>query len=220
MGENMGQKELRFYEKEGQQYVSVTTVTGIPMKYALLLWYGKHGIVKAKELSEEALSIGSAVHKWIDNDIRTNLYEEPSAKIKRAIDNYEIFSSTYRPVPELTEQVVYHPTCGYAGTFDGLFKIEGKPVLLDWKTSSSMYDEYRLQLEAYYRAGLATGLLPKSTELWVVRLDKEEEIDVDKDIYRFKPNKTVFKAFLHLLGYFKTMEKVTELIKKEKKQCA
>ena len=44
---------------------------------------------------------------------------------------------------------------GYAGTLDGVMYInERGPYLVDWKTSSNHYDEYRLQTSAYVNAFL------------------------------------------------------------------
>lgn len=47
------------------------------------------------------------------------------------------------------EQTIMCPTLGMAGTIDRIYKMNGKTILVDIKTSSSIWDSYWLQLAAY-----------------------------------------------------------------------
>lgn len=51
-----------------------------------------------------------------------------------------------------TEQTVYHPDAGYAGTFDGVILYRGRTLLVDWKTSRKVHDTHIAQAAALANA--------------------------------------------------------------------
>ena len=59
----------------------------------------------------------------------------------------------YKPVfePTAIEQTVASEM-GYAGTLDLFCKIDDEPVIVDFKTSTSVHDSHKLQLTAYQQA--------------------------------------------------------------------
>lgn len=212
------------------EWPSVTEVVGQLAKPFLYVWYGKVGWAKANHIFQESKKIGSLLHYEIceyfeDTDISRPdvVLEDPESKrhFYQALQNFHKFARKYKPTSLMAEKVVYSKKHGYIGTFDRLLKVGGKPVLVDWKTSSGIGYDYVLQLEAYYRAltemGLCDTLNNRSTSncLWVVRLPKKEEIDLEKDVLKFKPNKERYnKGFLTLLEYYKQEKREKQ---KEKK---
>ena len=69
--------------------------------------------------------------------------------------------------------LVYDRKNEYAGTFDAIVSIKGRPALVDWKTSSDVYPEYHLQTAAYLGALLSQK--PQRTTVparAILRLDK------------------------------------------------
>jgi len=72
------------------------------------------------------------------------------------------------------DTVVYSKKYKYAGAADAIGRLKdgGKLVIVDWKTSNSLHNEYALQLSAYAKA-LEEMEGEKVHECWVVRLDKK-----------------------------------------------
>ena len=189
------------------------------------MWYGKHGNKKCREILTESGNIGTAVHEFIKWDLTERKDEEVavSLNMRQSVHNYLSFKKKYKLKPVLTEQTVYSLKYGYAGQLDLVAWVtdgkEDKLVLLDWKTSSGIYEDYQLQLEAYNNAlrefkGLFfKGKVSKlPDELWVVRLDREKPIKYNIDIAKYTPHSSVFEVFVSLLKVFEWLNN-----RKEKK---
>ena len=232
----------RFYTKDNLKFVSVTTLTGLKSKPALYNFYGKHGTTKARQISEIAKKDGTRVHTWIEH-YKDKAPEEELKKgtneARQAYKNYKAFLKAYKPEMLLEEHTVFYSDVDdsgveirYAGTFDGLYLIKGKVVLLDWKTSGGIYEDYRLQAEAYYRALVNEPSykeiiennpnLEPVNDLWIIRFDKKEDVDYTLDdetlkkkgiILKIKPDLVRFKAFIGL--YYNWLEKEQFKTKKE-----
>lgn len=214
----------RFYQivsEPGVYFPSVTTVTGIIDKPYLRYWYGKNGTPACEKVMSESSEVGSAVHSYIEgffNDFKelpkqldknkfpTNA--DKNEKYLQAIHNFHVFEKKYKPKPLAQEYVVYSRSYQYAGTVDGLFKIGKSVVMLDWKTSAKISQEYVLQLNAYNCAQkemLELGItkLPPPSQLWIVRLDKTREIKLEKDVLKLQPRQEDSQAFLYALGLYR-----------------
>lgn len=206
--------DARFYDKTkiaamGElKLPSVTTITGCAMKWALMYFYAKHGLKKAKEIAAEAAAIGTGVHDFIIDISKGNKLGKPDTKFAQAIANFEAFRKAFKPEPVLIDFPVFSAKERYAGCLDEVDMLDGVLVLCDWKTSKAIYDDYKMQVEAYYRALLEmqeAGLvkLPAEVkELWLVQFDKESMFDEKKHIVKITPNEQRFKAFLGLRDYF------------------
>ena len=69
------------------------------------------------------------------------------------------------------EMMVYSKEFQYAGAVDAVVESEGKTIIMDWKTSNRIQNEYALQVSAYAKAyEEMTG--DKVHEAWIVRFDK------------------------------------------------
>ena len=70
-------------------------------------------------------------------------------------------------------RMVFSEANGYAGTFDVIASVKGLPVLLDYKTSSAVYDEHHLQTAAYLAA---VAKPPSKIRRGILRLDKRSGV--------------------------------------------
>ena len=229
----------RYYDIGGNKYPSVTSVCGVIAKPALYGWYGKHGTKTCQQLLDESAQIGTALHSSIQQYYDHALTKSTSpakstssAKrfklpplCKTAWSNFRAFNRQYPLRPLFLEYVVYSDLFKYAGCLDGLFeyfpdgpKRKPKTILIDWKTSGSIYPEYALQVEAYGVAAAqqfarlsndaADTAMAKQyrryvpDEYWIVRLDKHRAIDFDKDIQHLQPDESRFIVFLSALNLF------------------
>ena len=93
------------------------------------------------------------------------------------------------------ETPVFHEKLKVTGTFDALLKINGKHVLVDWKTSKTMQQHFHLQTAFYATAweGMGHGTVHKTAVLrlgtkhksgWEWTERKRAEIKTDFELFR------------------------------------
>jgi hypothetical protein len=108
------------------------------------------------------------------------------------INQYRNFLEDWQPEFLEVESTVWSDTYGYAGTLDGICRIDGDLLLWDLKTGKGVYPEVGLQLSAYAHAdyilapdgdqreipdvtyGAVLHLRPDHYELRPVRIDEED----------------------------------------------
>lgn len=148
--------ELEFEEKRhiytlnGAVIPSVTTIMK-PLSQSL---YG--GIDEA--VLNAAAARGTAVHNAIENYTLFGI-ADLAPEYSGYLDAYIAWRNEYSPEPLANECKVYHKILRYAGTSDMLAVIDGKLILIDFKTSSSVNKMLTgVQLEAYAKAYESHGL--------------------------------------------------------------
>lgn len=108
-----------------------------------------------KNTLEEAAEIGSCCHESIDNYITDNSYNINTNSIPyKSYNAYKSFLEWFNEIRNIANvEVIFHEktlACKYfGGTLDGLYKINGKLYLVDYKTSNHITFKYALQLAAY-----------------------------------------------------------------------
>lgn len=192
-------KKFIDYTINGVKVPGVTTVLGAALaKPELMWWYlkmGKEG-KNPKEILKEASEIGDAVHKTLDCVIRgqnvkvSGVMENIVHNFSRTIENWTWVGGEFR---------VYNEKHMYAGTIDQCFVIDGKPTLVDIKTSNNVYPEMTLQLAAYIMGKPIND--PEYLEIWS-RIEKALIIHIDKatgavEVLDRTPQKIDKEAFLH-----------------------
>lgn len=105
----------------------------------------------------DAAETGTDAHA-IAEDIGTHLFlggPKPAIPSELAgfAKSYLRFLKECKAKPVMLEKTVWNHTFGYAGTFDGLYEVDGKLVIIDTKTGKSgIWPETALQQVAYRRA--------------------------------------------------------------------
>ncbi len=151
--------------KDGTKIPGTTTITGrFGDKGGLIRWAYQQG-KDGKELYEErdtAADIGTCVHGMVESHINGKTADEcraipdtilatPDMRDK-ALSGFAAylawaanfkFEITHQEVPLVSE--LYK----VGGTPDGIAMINGKRVILDWKTSKKIYSDYLVQIAAY-----------------------------------------------------------------------
>lgn len=206
--------ENRFYTVNNKQYPSVTTITSLLTKPALYGFYAKHGWDQAQKLSliarKEGQKVHNLIHQFYENTQRGIETKIESLHTPKSFINFIRFYEELKPEFTECELIVHSKKNKYAGTLDAILKLDNKLVLVDWKTSGGIYEDYELQLEAYYRALVEMNNLLPLEEMWIIRLDKEKDMDYNKDVMKLKPDNVRFKAFLGLLSVFNWLENKKE----------
>lgn len=152
------------YWLNGKRLPGTTTVIGrFKDSGGLLQWAFKQGQEGASHLYEkanEAADIGTAAHALIEYHINGSdkkpqeyleLSEDDQAKARNAFDLYLKWEhqTGLKMLSKYQEIQLVSPEYSFGGTPDAIAEIDGKIVLLDWKTSNGVYQDYIIQLAAY-----------------------------------------------------------------------
>ena len=151
---------------DGTKVPSVTTILDktapAEKKQALANWRKSVGAQKAQEITTEAASRGTRMHKWLEDYVKngqinlpgTNPYSQQS----HAMANVIIFEGLGKNVSEFwgVEVPVYYSGL-YAGTTDCIGVWKGKPAILDFKQTNKpkkteWISDYFMQGAAYAAA--------------------------------------------------------------------
>jgi len=134
-------------------------------------WAVDKGSVTALELSaivdealkqhtikkDQAADIGSLVHAFAQSFAESKLHGTPTPEIPtdgdpKMIAGINAFLDWYikHDVKFVdVEKVVYSKQHGYCGIFDAVAIVNGKKVIIDYKTSKRVYNDHRYQIAGY-----------------------------------------------------------------------
>lgn len=160
------------YEIDGEPVVGVTTLLsmGVPPEQGLLEYFKRTDKESQEDILLDAQQRGSNVHKAVEDLL--NGIAVPSAPFARkreklAIEAFVAWFEAMKPTDIVTEQVVAYiditsgqPVLGgslakivkFAGTLDCLCTINGRRLLIDFKTSAVPSMKDKLQVQAYKTA--------------------------------------------------------------------
>jgi hypothetical protein len=198
-----------------------------------------------KDELEKAGDIGSDAHAWIERYIKAVLSEDPGQVELVTLDMPSDERAKSCCIAALdwmkqhnvrwigTERKVYSRQFKYAGTLDGLCtadscndpvccpeKFKDKLTLADWKTSNYLYVEYILQTAAYKQA-YEEELGTKVTDIWVIRLGKEDAaFDAwHVDLVLAAHGWNAFRKALDLSRAMQTLDDAVSLMKDTRRQA-
>lgn len=186
---NIYDEENHKYYVDGEEKPSVTEIAK-PISFEGLNNLPRHIIEKARlrgsrvhELAEEYLLVGD-----IDLD---DVEQDYLPYIEQFIE----WAFTYNPKVLFTEYRMFSPE--FAGTCDLICEIDGKTIIVDYKTTS-VIDKKSLsvQLEGYSRL----------CEYYGIEIDECWYLHLKKDTYVFKPLKPDVEWFDILLKHNNKMK--------------
>lgn len=146
--------ESNYYLINGIKYPRVTRVKSIINNLGLVAWQVTVGKKKANSIMKTRGDFGTRIHKLIEISLNgetvdfSNYNEETNVTMRLFND----FLNEHDIKPELIEQHLWFALSEkyrYAGTADFIGYVDGKLMILDWKTSKAIYDDMWLQLAAY-----------------------------------------------------------------------
>lgn len=153
-------KELEFdsdYTYEGRVVPRVTRILSKCIHSdSLMYWANSLGFRHQSytKTLNKACDIGSECHYNIDKFIDDPTYTLTDVTMAEVYCAYNSFLKWYRDINKAASvEVILHEesmACPYfGGTLDGLYKVNGKYYLVDYKTSNHITYKYCLQLAAY-----------------------------------------------------------------------
>lgn len=189
---------------DGVWYPSVSTILAIEEKPWLQAWREKWG-EKAERKMKIANAIGTDFHKCVEDYLNHGCYNTSNARMAGMMRSFVKWTYQIDGIIESTELKVVSKTHTYSGTLDAVGFVGGKNVVVDWKTSSRIYDDMQLQLSAYAQAyNEQTG--NKIKDGLIVHVSKDKP-DFKVTIKEFKLGKRVFNKFLKLRQRFDEIQK-------------
>lgn len=147
--------EKNHYLINGVKYWRVTRVKSIIANPGLVNWQITQGKKKAYEIMTTQAKKGTRIHKLIKlvledeivHHLILNHYLDKETQV--TIKLFQDFLDEHDVKPECLEQHLWSKDLGFAGTADFIGYVDGKLMILDWKTSKAIYDDMWLQLSAY-----------------------------------------------------------------------
>ena len=147
------------YEIDGEPVIGVTTILsmGVPPEQGLINWWKNNTAEEAQEILEDAQERGSNVHQAIETLLFAQKVIPLQFRRKKERDSIEAFLDFFRTVKPTNfqpEQVVAYldEKFRYAGTLDLVATINGKRLVIDFKTSKVPSKKNSLQVKAYAKA--------------------------------------------------------------------
>ena len=146
----------RFYKTpDGILYPSVTTITSLIGKDAILAWRKRVGEAEANKISTQASSRGTRMHGICEDYLCNKQFKSTIMP-----DAMAMFKSIQPILDEHIDDVhaieapLYSHHLRVAGRVDCVAKYDGRLSIIDWKTSSKQKDEkwiqnYFMQCSAY-----------------------------------------------------------------------
>ena len=127
----------RVYETpSGKAYPSVTTVTGLLKKQAIMEWRKKVGEEEANKISSKAASRGTRIHSLceqylLNKEIVPNMFD---------VDMWQNMKPHLHNINNIyaLEQPLYSDHLEVAGTVDFIAEYNGKMSVIDFKTSKRL----------------------------------------------------------------------------------
>ena len=184
----------RFYEVDGKNYPSVTTVLNIRKKDGLLEWRKNVGEGAANWEMARAARRGKATHTLIEQYLKS---ETPSERSVLPLGLFKLLKPYVDQINNihLLESIMYSHKLTIAGQVDCVAEYNGKLSVIDFKTANkerqeSWIDNYFLQCTAY--AIMYEEIFGKPIEQIVILLAGE-----DGSVACFKKNK---KDYVDALG--------------------
>lgn len=160
-----GRPNAGYKNAAGEKVPGVTTVIGrFKDSGALLHWAYAQGklaeqgkISNLYEKRDEAADAGTLAHSLIDAslhgddpaDLLVNVADETRIKAQNAFKQFEKWREQSGIKIIATEMPLVSERYQFGGTPDAIGQIGDEIVLLDWKTSNGVYQDYLIQLAAY-----------------------------------------------------------------------
>ena len=159
-------------------YPSITTITAYwPKGDGFKKYLQNHTAEESEQILTTAGNRGSRIHAAIESFIKGDEIKhdaqfpdsdgnmaELSADEYRALVKFAEWDAVTTPEYIATEKTVISKRYGFAGTLDCLARIDGKLVLIDWKTGKGIYTSYFLQVAALRQAAVEEGLIKADEE--------------------------------------------------------
>ena len=173
-------------KKETEKYLGVfpsatTILNAYPQSAHLTKWIAEQGWNEAQEIKSAAGVRGTRVHTGIEALLGGALLRKPDFSLDEffRLTTFVRWYEAYKPEIIALEMPVFSKKGGYAGRLDCIARVNGQVMILDWKTSSSIHENFPLQFAAYATA------IEEATDIKIEATAAIQMGAKKKDGYRF-----------------------------------
>lgn len=147
-----------YFHESGEWFPSATTILeAYPKGAGYYDWLKRLGY-QADDVRDTAADSGSVVHKLTelyDNGEEVSCINEGGRAYNLSewamFERYVDFCERFTPEIIHNELSISSPALKFGGTLDRIMVLDGKKILVDLKTGSSIFNHYWLQLAAYQK---------------------------------------------------------------------
>lgn len=148
---------IRYKTSDGKVVPGATTITGLLNKPYLIKWANNLGLegIDSSTYTDEAAKVGTLAHALIQADLQgesLDMRQFSPVQVdlaENAVLSFYEWKKRHKIEPIHCEVPFVSDAMRYGGTVDCYCILDGKPTLLDFKTSKAVYEEYFVQLAAY-----------------------------------------------------------------------
>jgi genome maintenance exonuclease 1 len=163
----------------GKKYPSVTTVTGLLKKQAIMDWRKRVGEAEANKISSTAARRGTRIHTLCE----THLNNDP---VNCSMFDLDLWNSVKPHLSKINniyalEKTLYSDHLQVAGTVDCIAEYEGKMSVIDFKTSKRIktrddIHDYFMQCSAYAVAFEEMTKIPVPQIVIIIAVDESDPL--------------------------------------------
>ncbi len=206
----------RYHLANGDRIPGVTTILDIINKPALVPWGNKLGFqgINSTERLNYLADAGTLAHALIAQRLGGDVADyagyapDQVCMAERALSGFYAWSEGKALEAHELERSLTSERYRYGGTLDALLVVGGRPVLVDFKTSSRIYDDHLFQLAAYHQ--LLTENAYTVDGAMVLRLSRDEAGEWSERVLfgpEIEPYFAVFRCALDLHNAIKLTTK-------------
>jgi hypothetical protein len=165
-----------YHLASGERVPSVTTVIhACQNPDALVNWAWRTGVAgdDYRDVRDEAADIGTRAHAAIEDWVAGKPYQFTCQYADNAFRAFQGWAAQQPDLKIDQTEIRLVSQTGYGGTIDAVGHINGKRVLLDWKTSARVYPSHLIQVAAYRELWTENRPDEPIDEMHIIRLDKK-----------------------------------------------
>ncbi len=197
----------RYNARDGTLLPGVTTVLSVINKPALVPWANRLGLegIKSSEYVDELAAIGTLAHHLIECHLTAGSPDisgytpDQVSLAENAVASFHAWARGKAVETRQTEWPLVSEAHRYGGTLDWYGLVDGVLSVIDFKTSSAIYDDHCYQLAGYHQLLTENGYeVAEARVLQVGRTEGEEFSERMLHGPDIEPYFAVFKAALSL----------------------
>ena len=181
-----------YKNKDGKRIPSVTTILGVLNKPALVYWANNLGLqgINTKDYVDNLADIGTLAHSMCEEYLtsekldKADYTQEQIDIAKICLLKFYEWVNINNPTECKCEILLSSQERQFAGTCDLYCTINGKKVLVDFKTCKAIYPEMKTQVVAYKDLLEENGYIVDECRILRIGRSEEEgfeEVIVDKE---------------------------------------
>ncbi len=200
----------------GDRVPGVTTILSVINKPALYRWNNRLGLrgIDSQEHLTYLADAGSLAHELIAHRLggpapeAIGYSDDQINMAQNAVSSFDAWARGKRLETQETELSLVSEQYQYGGTLDALVLLDRVLAVIDFKTSSAIYDDHCYQLSGYHQLLVENGY--EVDEARIVRLSRDAGAEWSEralSVPELAPYWQVFKAALGLYTVIKLAKK-------------